>query len=316
MTTLINTEAQTVNTATMFHALNDSIEFYDIVHGNLHGAFIDREKCLNALIESGITAIQSGKNANSKNPVVLPNQLAYSIAKSDYNARFLAKNPNASIKQIADNLKQKIAGLQVFLTTGTFLNNVGRDKPALEYDLAFKKSETSAMLAYQAKKNLNASNKIAEQSKLEATRQQAAVVAQQKLAAAAKNAKDKKDADEKLARLQETSRLANIKKIEDEKQAVINKALSDAAIAKKAKEALDTQAKKDALKPKPKAPIVAPLKAKVIESDNTVSKNAGCSEECKLEALELMAEFEENHVPASVLRELAKLINIKYPVSK
>ena len=312
MNTLINTEAQTVNTATMFHALNDAIEFYDIVHGKLHGAFVDREKCLKALIESGITSIQSGKNAKSKNPVVLPGQLAYAIAKSDYNARFMAKNPSATVKQIADNLKQKIAGLQLFLTTGTFLNNVGRDKPALEYDLAFKKSETSAMAAFQAMKNLKASNKLAEESKIEATKQQAAVVAQQKLAAAAKNAKDKKDADEKLARLQETSRLANIKKIEDEKQAVINKALSDAAIAKKAKEALDTQAKKDALKPKPKAPIVAPLKAKVIESDNTVSKNAGCSEECKLEALELLATLEEDQVPTSVMLELARLINNKY----
>lgn len=307
----MNNETLTVVNTNLLHALNDSMEFYDIAHGKLHAAFIDREKCLKALIESGITSIQSGKNANSKNPVVLPGQLAYAIAKSDYNARFMAKNPSATVKQIADNLKQKIAGLQVFLTTGTFLNNVGRDKPVLEYELAFNKSETSAMLAYQAKKNLNESNKLAEQSKLEATKQQAAVRQQQLVAAAAKNASDKKAADEKLARLQAASKAAELKKIEDEKQAVINKALSDKATALKAKEALEAQAKKDALKPKPKA-VVTPIKAKVVESDNKVSSKSGISEECKLEALELLATLEEDQVPTSVMLELARLINNKY----
>ena len=312
-----NTESNTVKLNVLFVALNDAIDRYDVTHGVLHLAYIDRYTRLKQLIEAGITSVQTGKNANSKNPVVLTNQLPYAMAKADYNTRFLVKNPKATDIQLKNNLKQKISGLQVFLSTGYFLNNAGRDKPQLEYLLAFTKSETSAMTAYQAKKDLNASIKIAEATKAEVLRNSSAVAAQSKLALAAKNADDKKEAAEKLVRLQALKKAADLRLIEEEKQAVIKKALSDQATAKKLKDEIETKAKKakkDALKPKVKA-VVATTTTKVNATDIVVSSKAGISEECKLEALELFAELEENQVPASVLRELARLISLKYPVS-
>jgi N-acyl-D-aspartate/D-glutamate deacylase len=310
-----NTETNTINLNALFVALNDAIDNYDAKHDALHVAFIDRDSRLKQLIDAGITSVQTGNNAISKNPVVLANQLPYAMAKADYNTRFLVKNPKATDTQLKNNLKQKISGLQVFLSTGTFLNNVGRDKPQLEYNLAFEKSETSAMQAYQAKKNLNASIKIAEATKAEVLRNSAAVAAQSKLALAAKNDNDKIEADAKLVRLQAIKKAADLRLIEEEKQAIIKKALSDQATAKKLKDELEAKAKKDALKPAIKT-VVATTTTKVNATDNVVSSKAGISEECKLEALELFSELEENQVPASVLRELARLINSKYPVTK
>jgi len=313
-------EALTIDHATMLHTLNAAVLAHDTASLAVHTTFTARAASLEALTKAGINDVQSGQNANSKKPVVLPNQIAYSVAESEYNTAFLTLRPDATTTQVKKNLAQKIASLKVWLSTGKFLSNVGRDKPALEHTLALEASNTAQIKAFQAIKNTKASEKIAAESKAEATRQQTAVIAQQKIAAATKNAADKKKADDRYAELVKTSEAAANKVISDNKEAARLKLISDAAKKVRddaiALEATKKQAAIDAKKPKAKTDIKKPELNKVQTEESKISPKAGCSDEMRLIAAEVFAELKLDGVPNMALLELARLINAELLASK
>jgi hypothetical protein len=244
--------------------------------------------------------------------------LSYAIASAEFLARFIAKNPQSTEKQQKSDIAQRLISLKYWLNSGTFLNNVGRDKVKSEHELAVEKSESAQVQAFQAAKSAKVAGKIAEASKIEAARQQAAVIAAQKIAAATKNVADKKAADDRITKLQAAHKAQVSKALEDAKLTEKLRIISDAAKEARAKAEREEAIKQAALKAqkagkKDVKPVVVP---KVQTSESKISPLAGCSEECRVIALETLAELEELGTPRAAMLELARLIMNKYAASK
>ena len=161
-------ESVTITHSVMLHNLITAVDNYDSQNIVIHSLHKIREEKLDILREAGISNVQSGQNAASKNPVILPHELSYVIVKSEFNAAFLKIKPDASEAQLNKNCAQKIISLKLWLSTGKFISNVGRDLPKVEWDLAREHSETAQFQAFEAAKAKKATEKVAAASKLNA----------------------------------------------------------------------------------------------------------------------------------------------------
>ncbi|MDD1627772.1 MAG: hypothetical protein LUQ26_09920 [Methylococcaceae bacterium] len=307
-----------LNKTTLSTAISENLT---VSHATmLHNLFTARAASLEVFIKAGINDVQSGQNANSKKAIVLPNQIAYAIVEAEENTAFLTLRPDASTVQVKKNLAQKVSTLKLWLSTGKFATNTGRDKPRVEHELALELSNTAQIQAFQAIRNTKASDKIAAESKINAKKQQDGVIAAQKIAAAAKNTKDKKDAEDKLERQKLASKQAASDLIANEKEALRLKTLSDIAVRIRDKAIADEATKKqaaiDAKKPKAKTDVKKPELNKVQTEENKISPKAGCSDEMRLIAAEVFAELKLDGVPNMALLELARLINAELLASK
>ena len=296
-------DSNTIKSVAALSTLLNNVDAVDSLANAMHGAVEKRAASLEALRSLGFTSLQSGKAARYDKPLTA-GEFSYKQAVAEFTARFLAKKPNATKAQIDNNNKQQSSALNVWLVTGKFTTNTGRDMPRIEVEVA---SELSTKLDFEAKHSAIK----AKQGKAEVIEAVKAVAIATKAAVSDNKAIDiaKKSGDTKAintATLAAASTKADL---------VAAQAL--ASHAKKAAELLEVNRKKAAdAATKAKADLIVKTEKveakKVQASDSKIASGAGCSKECQLEALELFAMLEEDNTSLATMLELSRLISAKY----
>lgn len=177
MTTLNN---DNVTIAVAIHNLFNANELYDSSLLETYKLNEIRVKYLEELKAMGFKTVQSGKALRYNSEAQpLPTEVSYLIVKSDSESRFLAKNPDATEKQIKERVKKDVQSLSVWLSHGKFLSNVGRDLPKLELDLASTKFEELDYQLKQTEQSKKTTDRIAAESLKQAKAMQEQVLSEQ-----------------------------------------------------------------------------------------------------------------------------------------
>ena len=111
-----------------------------------HTAYNGKIKALEALRAAGFKSMQAGSALRyNKDAAPLKGEFSYTAAVVEFTARFLLIKPNATPKQIDDNNKQRISTLNLWLKTGKFSNNTGKDAPRLEHEFSLERVDLHAV---------------------------------------------------------------------------------------------------------------------------------------------------------------------------
>ena len=111
-TTTATNESNTVKAAAALSAVLNAVDSYDVALGNVNQAYEDRLNALGALRAMGFKSVQSGKSLRyNKEAAPLKGEYSYTSAVSEFTARFVGLNPNATQKQIDGNNKQRVISL-------------------------------------------------------------------------------------------------------------------------------------------------------------------------------------------------------------
>lgn len=245
MATLENNNIKAVS---LLNALLNATDSYDAGLSSLSALYADRAKALEVLRHAGFKSVQSGKALRyNKDAQPLTGEYPYTVAISEFEARFKALKPNATQKQVDANNKQRIASLNFWLVNGKFTSNVGKDRVRLEHEVASEKFSEASLEAIRANTKAKiAIRQSAENKKLveQATKALAKTVSKVKEVSASGDIEALKVIEAK-AKL-ESDNLAKLKdnlKIADK---IANKAQTDKtkadAIANNAKQAKDDKA--------------------------------------------------------------------------
>lgn len=237
------TENNNVKAVSLLSALLNATDSYDAGLSSLSALYADRAKALEVLRQAGFKSVQSGKALRyNKDAQPLTGEYPYTVAISEFEARFKALKPNATQKQIDANNKQRVASLNFWLVNGKFTSNVGKDRVRLEHEVASEKFSEASLEAIRANTKAKiAIRQSAENKKLveQATKGLAKTVAKVKELSASGDiealkvieAKAKLESDN-LAKLKDNLKIAN---------KIANKAQTDKtkadAIANNAKQA-------------------------------------------------------------------------------
>lgn len=236
-------ENNNVKAVSLLSVLLNADDSYDAGMSSLSVLYANRAKALEELRSAGFKSVQSGKSLRyNKDAQPLTGEYPYTVAISEFEARFKALKPNATQKQIDANNKQRVAALNFWLVNGKFTSNVGKDRVRLEHEVASEKFSEASLEAIRANTKAKiAIRQSAENKKLveQATKTLAKTVAKVKEVSASGDIEALKVIEAK-AKL-ESDNLATLKdnlKIADK---IANKAQSDKtkadAIANNAKQA-------------------------------------------------------------------------------
>ena len=296
-------ENNTIKSVQALSTLLNNVDAVDSLASAMHGAVEKRALSLAALRSLGFTSLQSGKAARYDKPLAA-GEYSYKQAITEFTARFMAKKPNATKAQIDNNNKQQASALNVWLVSGKFTTNVGRDMPKIEAEVA---AELSKKLDFEAKHQAIRA-KAGKAEAVAAVKEVAiatkAAVESNKVIDLAKQSGDVKALN--TATLAAASTKADLVAAQTLASHAAKAALLLEANRKKAADAA-TKAKADLIVKTDKVAA-----KKVQASDSKIASTAGCSKECQQEALELFAALEEDNTPLSVMLELARLITAKY----
>ena len=322
------TTTNTIKPMTLVENLFSAIDLHETSAQRTHDLYLSRGAALKSLRDAGFTHVQDGRSKK-----LASGALPYADLPAFFAARLLVTKKAAHMRstdsakpfvpptaeQIKADCKQQIFSLNEYLKTGEFYSNVGRDKPKREYDnalAAFVKAEKDADKAAKAAKDAankaakDAANKAAKEAELAAlelanSEVQQTVERLELLPAGDGVEAVKADltdlADEIVEQITDKEKGVKIlaPKVDASKKAA-EMAQRAALLAEQAR--VLAQAKLDEAKRHKEAQ----------ENSRKPPVNVRVSEECRLEAAEMLAELEVyNPAPASLL-ELARLIQAKY----
>ena len=154
----MNTESNNVTAAALLSNLLNAVARHNSCLVDAHAAYNDRAKALEVLRAAGYKSVQGGgKVRYNANAAPDKGEYSYIIAAADYTARFNAewdsnltpkqkleralddKKHRPSQKQIDGNNKQRISTINLWLKTGKFSNNTGKDTPRLEHEASMER---------------------------------------------------------------------------------------------------------------------------------------------------------------------------------
>ena len=313
-------ELNTIKAVQALSNLLDAVDQVDTLSLTLHGAIERRALSLTALRSMGFTSMQSGKAARyqTKGAPIASTEYPYAAAKAEFLKRIANKEEAAAAKaketkttykpltaaKIDNIVKQNISSLNVWLVTGKFTTNVGRDLPRIEAEVA---AELSKKLDFEAKhsalKAKAGKAEMVEAAKVVKVAEKAATIAHNAVIVATKS--------------NDSAAIKTAEKANEKAKVDMIAAQTLASHAKKAADLLEAnRAKAAEAATKAKADLSVKTEKvqskKVQASDSKVNSNAGCSRECQLEALELFVMLEEDNTSLAVMLELARLITAKY----
>lgn len=144
-------ENNNVKAVSLLSALLNATDSYDAGLSSLSSLYADRAKALEVLRQAGFKSVQSGKALRyNKDAQPLTGEYPYTVAISEFEARFKALKPNATQKQVDANNKQRVASLNFWLVNGKFTSNVGKDRVRLEHEVASEKFSEASLEAIRA----------------------------------------------------------------------------------------------------------------------------------------------------------------------
>lgn len=142
----MNTESNNVTAVALLSNLLNAVAIHDAILLDTTTAYNSKIKALEALRAAGFKSMQAGNALRyNVNAAPLKGEYSYTVAATEFDARFLLVKPNATPKQIADNRKQRISTLSLWLKTGKFSNNTGKDKPRLEHEVSLERVDLNAV---------------------------------------------------------------------------------------------------------------------------------------------------------------------------
>lgn len=144
-------ENKNIKAVSLLSVLLNATDSYDAGLSSLSALYADRAKALEVLRSAGFKSVQSGKALRyNKDAQPLTGEYPYTVAVSEFEARFKALKPNATQKQIDANNKQRVAALNFWLINGKFTSNVGKDRVRLEHEVANEKFSEATLEAVRA----------------------------------------------------------------------------------------------------------------------------------------------------------------------
>ena len=156
--TQMNTESNNVTAAALLSNLLNAVAIHDTSLVDANAAYNGKLKALEVLRAAGYKSMQGG-GAVRYNANAAPNkgEYSYTVAVTEFTARFntvwdskLSPTQKAeralddtkhrpSKKRIDDNNKQRVSTLNLWLKTGKFSNNTGKDAPRLEHEFSMER---------------------------------------------------------------------------------------------------------------------------------------------------------------------------------
>lgn len=146
-------ENNNVQASLLLANLLDAVTVHDTALLSVGDAFTGKMKALEALRSAGYKSMQAG-SALRYNKNAMPNkgEYSYTVAVQEFTARFLAIKPQATQKQIDGNNKQRVATLNLWLKTGKFSSNVGKDGAKLEHVASLERVDVERQAVADAAK--------------------------------------------------------------------------------------------------------------------------------------------------------------------
>lgn len=133
-------EANNVTAAALLSNLLNAVAIHDTSLVDANAAYNGKIKALELLRAAGFKSMQAGNALRyNANAAPLKGEYSYVVAATEFDARFLLARPNATPKQTTDNRKQRISTLNLWLRTGKFSNNTGKDAPRLEHEFSLER---------------------------------------------------------------------------------------------------------------------------------------------------------------------------------
>ena len=160
----MNTESNNVTAASLLSNLLNAVAIHDAILLDTTTAYNSKIKALEALRAAGFKSMQGGGAVRyNANAAPLKGEYSYTVAVTEFTARFNAvwdsklsptqllerKNDDTkhrpSKKKVDDNNKQRISTLNLWLKTGKFSNNTGKDAPRLEHEASLERVDLNAV---------------------------------------------------------------------------------------------------------------------------------------------------------------------------
>jgi hypothetical protein len=142
----MNTESNNVTAAALLSNLLNAVDIHNAISVDANAAYNGKIKALEVLRAAGYKSMQAGHALRyNANAAPLKGEYSYVVAATEFDARFLLAKPNATPKQIADNRKQRMSTLNLWLKTGKFSNNTGKDAPRLEHEFSLERVDLHAV---------------------------------------------------------------------------------------------------------------------------------------------------------------------------
>ena len=142
----MNTESNNVTAAALLSNLLNAVAIHDASLLDVNAAYNGKIKALEVLRAAGYKSMQAGSALRyNANAAPLKGEYSYTVAATEFDARFLLVKPAATPKQIADNRKQRISTLSLWLKTGKFSTNTGKDAPRLEHEASLERVDLNAV---------------------------------------------------------------------------------------------------------------------------------------------------------------------------
>ena len=154
----MNTEANNVTAASLLSNLLNAVAIHDAILLDTTTAYNGKIKALEALRAAGFKSMQGGGAVRyNANAAPLKGEYSYTVAVTEFTARFNAvwdsklsptqllerksddTKHRPSKKKVDDNNKQRISTLNLWLKTGKFSNNTGKDAPRLEHEASLER---------------------------------------------------------------------------------------------------------------------------------------------------------------------------------
>jgi hypothetical protein len=159
----MNTESNNVQAAALLSTLLTAVAVHDASLMDANAAYNGKIKALEALRTAGFKSMQAGSALRyNANAAPLKGEFSYTAAVTEFTARFNAlwdsklspaqmldrKNDDTkhrpSKKKVDDNNKQRVSTLNLWLKTGKFSSNTGKDAPRLEHEFSLERVDLNA----------------------------------------------------------------------------------------------------------------------------------------------------------------------------
>jgi hypothetical protein len=154
----MNTESNNVTAAALLSNLLNAVAIHDASLLDTNAAYNGKIKALEVLRAAGYKSMQGG-GAVRYNSAAIPNkgEFSYIAAITEFTARFNAvwdsklspaqkaeraideTKHRPSKKKVDDNNKQRVSTLNLWLKTGKFSSNTGKDAPRLEHEFSLER---------------------------------------------------------------------------------------------------------------------------------------------------------------------------------
>ncbi len=136
----MNTESNNVTAAALLSNLLNAVAIHDAILLDTTTAYNSKIKALETLRSAGYKSVQAGSALRyNANAAPLKGEFSYTAAVTEFTARFLLIKPAATPKQVAANNKQRVSTLNLWLKTGKFSTNTGKDAPRLEHEASLER---------------------------------------------------------------------------------------------------------------------------------------------------------------------------------